>query len=282
MKNGKYQSFKQNEFIMKNISMIKKVKKTILYLIIIHIVIQNISYTNSIKIYGSKFCIINLNGISLPSTPNECVLINNGKELNCTFESSPITINLGTSLTSASNMFKDCKDLTSIDLSSFGNSLKKTDGMFQNCVSLESINFGSFATSNVFNMSHMFYNCSSLRSLPFNSNFQTTSVIDMSYMFTNCSSLENLNLQFFNTGNLKNMSHMFDQCSKLKTLAHSFDTSSVENMEYMFSKCIGLDTFSVNFDFSSVTTMESMFKDCSNLNSIQFTNVNIPSLINRI
>ena len=280
MKNGKYQSFKQNEFIMKNISMIKKVKKTILYLIIIHIVIQNISYTNSIKIYGSKFCIINLNGISLPSTPNECVLINNGKELNCTFESSPITINLGTSLTSASNMFKDCKDLTSINLSSFGNSLKKTDGMFQNCVSLESINFGSFATSNVVNMSHMFYNCSSLRSLPFNSNFQTTSVIDMSYMFTNCSSLENLNLQFFNTGNLKNMSHMFDQCSKLKTLAHSFDTSSVENMEYMFSKCIGLDTFSVNFDFSSVTTMESMFKDCSNLNSIHFSNVNIPSLIN--
>ena len=81
MKNGKNQSFKQNEFIMKNISMIKKVKKTILYLIIIHIVIQNISYTNSIKIYGSKFCIINLNGASLSSTPTNCDLINSGKYL---------------------------------------------------------------------------------------------------------------------------------------------------------------------------------------------------------
>ena len=41
-------------------------------------------------------------------------------------------------------------------------------------------------------MSHLFYNCSSLKSLPDISNWNTTNVNNMSSLFDNCESLESL------------------------------------------------------------------------------------------
>ena len=73
----------------------------------------------------------------------------------------------------------------------------------------ESLNW---ETGNVTNMSYMFYNCSSLTSIPDISNWNTKNVIDMSYMFCGCSSLEIIpDISKWDTTNVQNDSCMFDE-----------------------------------------------------------------------
>jgi len=67
-------------------------------------------------------------------------------------------------------------------------------------------------TSEVTEMNHMFYGCSSLKELNV-SNFNTSEVTDMSAMFGNCSSLKELNVSNFNTSEVTNMKEMFTGCS---------------------------------------------------------------------
>ena len=72
-------------------------------------------------------------------------------------------------------------------------------------------------TSNVTDMSYMFYGCSGLTSLDVSS-FNTNIVTDMTYMFKGCTSLTSLTLSNFNTSNVTYMDSMFYGCSKLKTI----------------------------------------------------------------
>ena len=68
--------------------------------------------------------------------------------------------------------------------------------MFSGCENIRYINFSNFSTSNVKNMSDMFYGCSSLNSLPNISNWNTANVTDMSDMFSGCSSLKKIPSKF--------------------------------------------------------------------------------------
>ena len=59
--------------------------------------------------------------------------------------------------------------------------------MFFGCESLKKLDLSKFNTSNVTNMSFMFYECSSLKELINISNFDTTNVSNMHAMFSCCS-----------------------------------------------------------------------------------------------
>jgi len=62
-------------------------------------------------------------------------------------------------------------------------------------------------------MCYMFYECKSLISLSDLSKWDTSNVEDMSCMFYRCSSLKELNLSNFNTNNATDMYGMFNGCS---------------------------------------------------------------------
>ena len=121
-------------------------------------------------------------------------------------------------------------------------------------------------TSDVINMSNMFYRCSSLVSLDV-SKFDTTLVTDMSSMFASCWTLKNLYVLSFNTSNVTDMSHMFTGCSSLTSLdLSSFDTSNVTDMHNMFCDSYYLTSIDLSkFNTSNVTDMSSMFAACENL-----------------
>ena len=53
-------------------------------------------------------------------------------------------------------------------------------------------NFANINMSDIINMSSMFSNCESLKSLPDISKWNTNNVNDMSSMFSNCESLKSL------------------------------------------------------------------------------------------
>ena len=116
-------------------------------------------------------------------------------------------------------------------------------------------------TSNVTDMSNMFYSCSSLTSVP---QLDTSNVTDMNGMFYSCSSLTTIPL--LDTSNVTNMSRMFSSCSKLTTIPQ-LDTSKVTNMDSMFGSCSSL-TSVPQLDTRNVTSMDTMFNYCSKLTTI--------------
>ena len=72
-------------------------------------------------------------------------------------------------------------------------------------------------------------------------NLNTSEVTDMTNMFFGCSRLTSLNLSNFNTSKVTNMRWMFLECSNLTSLNLSnFNTSKVTNMKGMFQSCSGL------------------------------------------
>ena len=77
--------------------------------------------------------------------------------------------------------------------------------------------FKDVDTSNVTDMTNMFYDCSSIISLDL-SWWNTSNVTDMSGMFENCMALTSLDLSGWDTSNVTNTVGMFRGCSALKTI----------------------------------------------------------------
>lgn len=91
-----------------------------------------------------------------------------------------------------SNMFYDCKSLTSLNLTYF-NTSKATNMnyMFFHCESLTSLDLGTFNTQNVEKCEHMFAGCSNLKSIYVGEGWNVKSLLlsNASYMFDGCTNL---------------------------------------------------------------------------------------------
>ena len=165
-------------------------------------------------------------------------------------------------------MFSNCRELTSLDLSSFNTAnVMYMSYMFNNCQKLTSLDLSSFNTANVTYMSYMFSGCSGLSSLDLSS-FKTANVTNMNDMFNGCSGFTSLDLSSFNTAKVTNMEGMFGGCSGLTSLdLSSFNTANVEYMDEMFNNCQDLTTIYVsdNFSIGNVTYDLNMFSGCSQL-----------------
>lgn len=151
-----------------------------------------------------------------------------------------------------------------------------------NCKNIKSIIFSdSIDTSNVTNMSFMFYECQSLIELGI-SNFNTSKVADMQYMFCNLQHLTSLDLSSFDTSNVTNMRSMFYQCLLLENLnIGNFDTSKVTDMQYMFFNCRALTSLDLsNFNTNNVTNMDTMFGGCYVLTSLNISSFDTSNVTN--
>ena len=110
-------------------------------------------------------------------------------------------------------------------------------------------------TSNVNDMSYMFYGCNSLTSIP---QLNTSNVTNMSSMFYICGSLTSIPL--LDTSKVIHMSYMFYGCSKL-TIVPALDVSNVKNFSDAFINCSSLKSIlmtgmTVSFDISASTQFE--------------------------
>ena len=125
--------------------------------------------------------------------------------------SGKATVTCDGNITSTKVMFAVCRDLTSIDLSSFD-------------------------TSEITTMGHMFAECWKLTKLDL-SNFDTSKVTDMRWMFNNCCDLTTLDLSSFDTSKVKHMCAMFWGCISLTTIKGIIDMKSCEYCDNMFADC---------------------------------------------
>ena len=162
----------------------------------------------------------------------------------------------------------------------FKTKLTNLSYMFLNCHTLKSIDLSSFDTSNANNMAHMFAGCSSLEFLDLSS-FNTTNVKNMSGMFSGCLSLKSINLSSFDTSNVNDMSLMFLGCFSLKSLdLSSFTTNNVKNMKLMFSSCLQLESLDLSkFNTINTSNMGGMFFLCNSLKADMIKSVDVKIFI---
>ena len=110
---------------------------------------------------------------------------------------------------------------------------------------LETVNFNnSFDTSDVTNMTEMFYSDEKIQNINFDG-FDTSNVTNMEEMFLNCGSLEKLDLSDFNTSNVISMYSMFNGCANLNTIIVSdlWYIDNNMNLSNIFNNCNNLTGF---------------------------------------
>ena len=142
------------------------------------------------------------------------------------------------------------------------------NNMFSQCQNLKTVDVSNFDTSKVTNMGNMFYYCRNLTELDV-SNFDTSNVMNMSNMFYNLP-LETLNLSNFNTNKVTKAPSMFNSCKKLKTLIipDGF-LKNITDATWLFYYCSALTNFdTTKLDFSNVTNAYGCFSGCNALNVI--------------
>ena len=183
----------------------------------------------------------------MDSRSGEKEVYDQSKGLSISYKSDVLEANITPSmkdapLTSTYRMFYGLENMTSIH-------------------GLENLN-----TTNVTNMSRMFYNCYRLTSLDLSS-FNTENVTNMGGMFRFCNALWLLDVSSFNTANVTNMGTMFCGCNALGTLdVSSFNTENVTSMESMFVGCETLTALDLSrWDVSNVEDMTDMFRNCRSL-----------------
>lgn len=162
---------------------------------------------------------------------------------------------------STSNLFRGYKG-TSVDgLISYSDTSNVTNmsDMFFLASNLTSV--PQLDTSKVTNMSEMFRNCTNLTSVP---QLDTSKVTDMESMFYSCNNLTTI--PQLNTSKATRMITMFIGCRKLTTIPQ-LDTSNVTGMGEMFSGCTSLTSIP-ELNVSRCTYFSSMFNNCTSLTSI--------------
>ena len=194
-------------------------------------------------------------------------------------------------VTTMHDMFRNCSNLKSVDLSTF-NTEKVTTmyAMFAYCTRIENINMSSFNTKEVTNMSAMFYNCGQLKQLDVN-NFNTENVTTMASMFANCSNLEKLDISNWKTANVEDVSWMFageDYGNPPNTMnikqiigIENLDVSNVKTMDRMFRNCHELTSLDLHkWNVSNVEIMRQMFNSCKSLRELNIENWNMGNVTN--
>ena len=169
------------------------------------------------------------------------------------------------------NRYLDCSD---IDVSNMGEDM---NNLFDGFNDVETINITGWKTSNIENMSFMFYNCKNLKNIIGIGELNLSNVEAIQSMFSGCESLVSLDISNWDVSNVGNMYCLFNECKKLVSLnLSSWDVSSVYDMKYMFQNCYNLTNLYISeWDVSGVNDMSFMFYCCKSLKSLDISNWNV-------
>ena len=119
-----------------------------------------------------------------------------------------------------------------------------------------------FSNKHYTSASNMFYNCSSLTTIP---QLDFSSATNANSMFRSCSSLTTI--PQLNFGNVTDASNMFYNCTSLTTIPQ-LDFSSATNADNTFISCTSLTTL----DFSNIKTIGKTFAYTSSLSTLIIRN----------
>ena len=112
-----------------------------------------------------------------------------------------IRINFFIQLTSMLELFKDCRNLIEIDLSSFdGSKLENVNSVFENCDNLVFTNLNLKNGNMIQSMDNCFSGCNNLKDVDL-TDFKPQKNVSIQNMFKNCAKLNYVDLSNFQTNN---------------------------------------------------------------------------------
>ena len=126
---------------------------------------------------------------------------------------------------------------------------------------------------NVDDMTHMFFGCSSLISLPDFSKINTINVISLKNMFFGCFSLVPIpDISNWDTSNVADLSGSFYLCKYISSLPDisKWNTDKVNDFSLTFAKCSSLKNLPniSNWNTQNALTIFGIFQNCSSLKSL--------------
>lgn len=161
----------------------------------------------------------------------------------------------------------------SMDPSKFDTSeVTNMTSMFFNSNELTSIDLSSWDTSNVTTVSAMFYMCARLTSVNFSgwntSGFNNPEAV--SWLFRDCYALESADLSGWNVSSANSLDMMFQNCAVITSInLLGWDVSNVASTNSTFQNCRYLTTITVdpdtNWNNYSIEASSNMFLYCESL-----------------
>ena len=184
--------------------------------------------------------------------------------------------------------FMACENMTTFNFGTHTDTSSITDmsGMFRACKRISTLNLSTLNTSSVTNFSYMFSQVMSHSSTWSASpsldasGLDTSNGTNFSYMFHFMLYATSLNVSNLDTSSATNMTSMLDYNIRITSLdVSSFDTSNVERMDSMFGNCRALTSLDLsNFDTSNVLYMNTMFNGCGALSSLDISSFRTPNV----
>ena len=237
---------------------------------------------NKIKLFGTKFCDKNKENCCLTINDkdyplSEYYILKKNEIKNNELE---VKLNQIKPLTDMSNMFHSDDNeqiyLSDISLINKWDTSNVTDmsNLFYNCSLLKDIKFiSNWDTSNLTNISNLFYNCINLTSIDDISKWNLEKVENMSNLFYNCKNIISLpDISSWNTKSVKDMRSIFCNCSSLKSLPDisKWNTEKVTNMTGLFRNCINLENLPdiSLWNINNIIYMGGIFANCLSLQSL--------------
>ena len=177
-----------------------------------------------------------------------------------------------------SSRFLNLKEIVNLPLLDTSE-VEDMSNLFFCCRNITSLDLSGFNTLRVKSFNGIFRACG-LTTLDLSS-FNTSNAENMDWMF--CAFAGSiLDVSFLNTSKVTSMKKMFSDCRQITELDLSnFDTSKVTDMSFMFDSCGSLiDIDLSNFDTSNVENMRNMFASDENLRRIDLSNFNTSKVVN--
>ena len=156
--------------------------------------------------------------------------------------------------------------------------------LFASLTNVESITFDckfSMAHAADKSMLYMFADNTHLAQIEGLTNLDTTNVTNMSFMFYNCQQLKSLDVSSFKTTSVTTMQSMFDYCLSLTTIEglEKWNTHYVTDMSRMFYECICLTTLDLSsFVLVSITDDDKLNDFVGN--AVNLKEIKAPSYLN--
>ena len=147
--------------------------------------------------------------------------------------------------------------------------------MFYRCGALTSVDFGDLDTSSVTNASDLFEYCTSLKQVDLSNFNPNKNNVRLDFMFYN-SGIEKVTM--YGLDNCTRMNYAFSQCEKLTEVDFSnANTSKLEDIRELFNKCNNLKRVNFNgCDLSSISHRSDMFYENNSMEYMDFSNVKFP------
>ena len=186
------------------------------------------------------------------------------------------------------NMFRDLSSmnentlLTHMDTSG----VKSFMNLFKNCKAISSIDVSHFIWDNCTRSESMFSTCSALTSVNLGKNKNTQNLNSTREMFFKCSRLNSVNISEFDTSNVEIMIQMFQECNAEGFKSVELHIDSVSNMTSIFDSCGNLETVKYigggDEKECPLATINDMYKNCNKMKKISINNIKMKNINGKV